>query len=118
MNDISPLAEVDADSLDRLFDRVNQKLISGLPESIDDEKDLQPMVDIYRARRLVFIAEQQKMPAPRARATKKAPATSVATPSAMSALGGEDDDAETKQQSTGLNAHVNAQSQASSIRIL
>ena len=93
MSDVSPLTEVDANSLEILFDRVNQKLITGLPESIDDEKDLQPMVDIYRARRLVFIAEQQKRPAPRARAAKKAPATSVADAlSAMSALGGEDDE--------------------------
>lgn len=91
MTGTSPLSEVESTSLDELFDRVNQKLISGLPESITDA-DLQPLVDTLRARRLTFIADQQKMPAPRGRAVKKAPALSVADAlAAMSDLGGEDD---------------------------
>lgn len=87
----SPLTEVDPTSLDLLFDRVNQKLISGLPEAITDA-DLQPLVDTLRAKRLIFIAEQQKLPAPRGRVVKKAPATSVADAlSAIDALPSEDE---------------------------
>ena len=43
MTDTSPLAEADPTSLDELFDRVNDKLDAGLPETITDE-DLIPLV--------------------------------------------------------------------------
>lgn len=64
----SPLAEVDPTSLDELFDRVNSKLISGLPELITED-DLFPVCKVLREARVKFLQEQDKLgkapPAPR-----------------------------------------------------
>lgn len=64
----SPLAEVDPNSLDELFDRINLKLTGGMPELITDE-DLEPLISALRAQRSKFILEQDKLgkapPAPR-----------------------------------------------------
>jgi hypothetical protein len=77
-NGESPLSQVDPQSLDIYFERVNNKLVMGVPETISDEDDLSPMVAILRAKRLTFLQEEAKKIAagPRRRSPKKA--TSVA----------------------------------------
>jgi hypothetical protein len=53
----SPLNEVDEASLDELFDRINRKLIEGMPETITDA-DLLPIVKRLRAQRVKFALDQ------------------------------------------------------------
>ena len=74
-NGDSPLKEADPNSLQILFDRVNDKLIMGLPEAITDE-DLMPLVKIFRDDRKTFLVEQDRLG--KAPGRRKAKPTSVA----------------------------------------
>lgn len=56
----SPLAEAEVLSLDTLFDRINDKLIAGMPETITSD-DTTPIVNVLREQRLKFLAEQDKL---------------------------------------------------------
>jgi len=56
----SPLKEADPQALQILFDRVNDKLVTGVPESITDE-DIMPLVKIFRDDRKVFLSEQDRL---------------------------------------------------------
>lgn len=72
----SPLAEAEALSLDTLFDRVNNKLIAGMPEAVTDD-EINPVTLVLRKQRLEFLSEQDKqMKAPTAPRRRKP--TSVA----------------------------------------
>ena len=71
----SPLKEADPNSLQILFDRVNDKLIAGVPEAITDD-DIMPIVKIFREDRKIFLSEQDKLG--RAPGKRKARPTSVA----------------------------------------
>ena len=53
----SPLAEVEADSIEEELDRINQGFIAGVPEKITDEK-LASLVDLYRAQALRWEQEE------------------------------------------------------------
>lgn len=55
----SPLHEIERDSLQELFRRINDHLVLGLPGEIPDQ-DLDEMVAIYRARRHTFAVEQDR----------------------------------------------------------
>ena len=55
----SPLHEIDRDSLQELFRRINDYLVLGLPGEIPDE-DLDEMITVYRARRHTFAMEQDR----------------------------------------------------------
>ena len=72
----SPLAEANALSLDVLFDRVNNKLIAGLPEAITDD-EINPVTLVLRKQRLEFLSEQDKQGKAPAAPRKRKP-TSVA----------------------------------------
>ena len=72
----SPLTEADPLSLDELFNRVNDKLIAGLPESISTDETA-PLVKILREKRVTFLSEQDKLGKAPPVARKKKP-TSVA----------------------------------------
>jgi hypothetical protein len=76
----SPLNEVDPTSLDELFDRVNEKLIAGLPESITAD-DIRPLVVRLRAQREKFVSEEMRKADAKAAnpgGTRKRKATSIA----------------------------------------
>jgi len=88
----SPLAEVDPLSLDILFDRINAKLIQGMPETIDDEKDIAPVVRVLIAKRQQFLTLQAQQPPPKTRKVKGAPVESVAQAMAAFAKIGDDED--------------------------
>lgn len=53
----SPLNEVEVESVDELFDRVNDKLIAGVPETITAD-DIRPLVLRLRAQREKFVHDQ------------------------------------------------------------
>lgn len=72
----SPLTEADPLSLDELFNRVNDKLIAGLPEAISVD-DTAPLVKILREKRVTFLSEQDKIGKAPPVARKKKP-TSIA----------------------------------------
>lgn len=57
----SPLKDVDPQSLQRLFDRINAKIIDGIPEAITDD-EIEPLVAALRLRMAQFNAEQQASP--------------------------------------------------------
>jgi hypothetical protein len=77
----SPLSEAQPESLDLLFERINEKLVAGLPEAITDA-DMLPVVNALRADRLRFIQAQDKLgrapPAPR-KTKPKGVADAIAT---------------------------------------
>lgn len=77
----SPLAEADANSLQLLFDRVNEKLIRGMPETIDNDTEIMPIVLRLREERLRFLAEQDRLgraPAAPRKAKPKSVADAIA----------------------------------------
>ena len=53
----SPLHEIERDSLQELFLRINDSLVRGLPEEIPDE-DLDEIITVYRARLFAFKVNQ------------------------------------------------------------
>jgi hypothetical protein len=55
----SPLHEIERDSLQELFRRINDHLVLGLPGEILDE-DLDDMVKTFIARRHTFAMEQDR----------------------------------------------------------
>jgi hypothetical protein len=55
----SPLKEIDRDSLQELFRRINDHLVLGLPGEIPNS-DLDEMINVYIARRHTFDAEQDR----------------------------------------------------------
>lgn len=57
---VSPLAEADPLSLDELFNRVNRKLILGVPERLTNA-DVDPMCAMLRAKRMEFLSEQDRL---------------------------------------------------------
>jgi len=57
---ISPLAEASPESLDVLFERVNAKLIEGVPEALTDG-EIAPLVDELKRMRIKFLADQDKL---------------------------------------------------------
>ena len=73
----SPLSEADPHSLDELFERINQKLISGMPESITDD-DLKPVIIALRAQRVKHLQDQATKAAKPPK-TRQAKPTSVAS---------------------------------------
>lgn len=56
----SPLAEADPNSIDLLFERINSKLVQGLPDLITDD-DLMPVVLALREARKKFLVEQDRL---------------------------------------------------------
>jgi hypothetical protein len=58
---VEPTTIPDPASIEILFDRINQKLLDGVPESITDE-DLEPVVAILRQKRLEFLADNNARP--------------------------------------------------------
>lgn len=67
----SPLREIERDSLQELFRRINDRLVLGLPGEIPDS-DLDEMIAVFRARRHTFAADQERKAAegPRRRQPK------------------------------------------------
>ena len=66
----SPLAEVEANSIELELDRINENLIAGTPEKITDER-LEHFVNLYRAQAVKWETEEQ-IKKPRAKlGTKK-----------------------------------------------
>lgn len=65
----SPLAEATPDSIDLLFERINQNLAEGLPEKISDS-DLLRVVQIYRAQALKW-SQDEEIKRNKPRASKK-----------------------------------------------
>jgi hypothetical protein len=79
MTDVSasPLTEVDPNaSMDEFYDRLNQKLIGGMPELVTED-DMRPIVANLVSMRAQFLVEQDKLGrAPNPRAKKQSvPAT-------------------------------------------
>lgn len=66
----SPLAEVSADALDEELDRINEHLIAGVPEKVTDES-LTKLIDIFRARALLWEQEEENKKAGIRKTTKK-----------------------------------------------
>jgi hypothetical protein len=64
--DQSPLAEVDPNSLQLLWDRINEKIYDNMPEAITDE-DLMPMCLELRRNRLAHTDKREKAAATRQR---------------------------------------------------
>lgn len=73
----SPLSEADPDSLTILFDRVNRKLLGGMPEAISVEDELVPLVLEYRKRRNLFLLDEERkaQKEPRKKASPKSKTT-------------------------------------------
>lgn len=55
--DPSPLQEADPHALERLWNRIDAKLVAGLPREIMDS-DIDAVVDYYRKLRVRFMNEQ------------------------------------------------------------
>jgi hypothetical protein len=68
--DQSPLAEVDPNSLQLLWDRINEKIYDNMPEAITDE-DLMPMCLELRRNRLAHTDKREKAAATRQRNKKE-----------------------------------------------
>ena len=76
----SPLAEVDPHSLDEFWQRINSKLITGMPEAItDDDRDIMAMTLRLRAERMEWTDKSERKRQTRA---KNAASTARSTPTA------------------------------------
>lgn len=77
----SPINEADPYSIDEQFDRINNKLAAGMPETIT-EADLLPVVNRLRAQRHHFSQETEKRAEARRKGgtkkTRTTPAKSIA----------------------------------------
>lgn len=77
---LSPLAEVDPHALDEFWNRINSKLIEGMPEAItNDDLDIMAMTLRLRAERMEWTDKSEKKRTTRAKnaAEKKAPGPSA-----------------------------------------
>lgn len=73
----SPLSEVDPNSINDLFERVNNKLVMGMPEAITDE-DIMPLVNTLLSQRKTFLSEQDRLGRAPSAKKKTGPVKSVA----------------------------------------
>ena len=78
----SPLIEVEADSLSILFDRINRKLVAGMPIEVTDPSLIR-MAEVFRADREKFELDEAAgkrataSPRTKGRVTAKTPVKSV-----------------------------------------
>jgi hypothetical protein len=69
----SPLEDIDLQTLEIWFDRINNKLLNGLPQAITED-DIKPIVEVLIHKRTQFIMEQSAIKPSKAKREPKAKA--------------------------------------------